>query len=238
VFRCGQKSPTIALAQRALRVGADGAFGPATFRALVKWQASHGVPVTGVLDKATWARLLPAPAHAPAPAPAPAPPATQQASAFPTVGQALPAAGATSSYAAYRSVVLRVGARGEAVRALQRALGGLAADGSFGPRTQAVLAAWQKSQGLAPNGVVDRGVWDRLEARGNPLSGYRSTVLRRGSSGPAVVALQHALGISADGSFGPMTEAAVKNAQGRANLARTGVVAALTWQAIEALVQR
>jgi len=235
VFRRGQKSPTIALAQRALRVGADGAFGPATFRALVKWQASHGVPVTGVLDKATWARLLPAPAHGPAPAPAPAPPAGQQASAFPAVGQALPSAG---PYAAYRSVVLRVGARGEAVRALQRALGGLAADGSFGPRTRAVLAAWQKSQGLAPNGVADRGVWDRLEARDRPLSGYRSTVLRRGSSGPAVVALQRALGISADGSFGPMTEAAVKNAQGRANLARTGVVAALTWQAIEALVQR
>ena len=56
---------------------------------------------------------------------------------------------------------------------------------------------------------------------------------KRGSSGANVVALQKALRITADGSFGPGTETAVKAAQTRAKLATTGVVATLTWRAIE-----
>jgi len=52
----GQKSPQIAVAQRALKVTANGAFGSATFNALVVWQRGR-VPVTGVLDKATWVRM-------------------------------------------------------------------------------------------------------------------------------------------------------------------------------------
>ena len=55
----GQTSAQIAVAQRLLRVTADGAFGSGTFNALVSWQARAGVPVTGVLDKSSWARLVP-----------------------------------------------------------------------------------------------------------------------------------------------------------------------------------
>ena len=50
--------------------------------------------------------------------------------------------------------------------------------------------------------------------------------------------LQKALRITADGQFGPQTETAVKALQGRAKLARTGVVASLTWQALEAELRR
>ena len=57
-------------------------------------------------------------------------------------------------------------------------------------------------------------------------------ILRRGSTGPAVVALQKALGVAADGQFGPMTEAAVKAFQSRRNLPATGVVGATTWAAL------
>jgi hypothetical protein len=52
----GQKSAQIALAQKTLRVPADGAFGPKTFNALVVWQRGR-VPITGVLDKATWVKM-------------------------------------------------------------------------------------------------------------------------------------------------------------------------------------
>jgi Transglycosylase-like domain/Putative peptidoglycan binding domain len=51
-----------------------------------------------------------------------------------------------------------------------------------------------------------------------------SSVLRSGSSGPSVSALQRALGIAADGSFGPQTLAAVKRYQRAHGLAVDGVV--------------
>ncbi|MGZ4629141.1 peptidoglycan-binding domain-containing protein [Oryzihumus sp.] len=248
-FRQGQSSPTIAIAQHALGVTADGAFGPVTFKALVAWQTSHGVPVTGVLDAATWARLVPAagtatpapqPAPKPAPKPAPAPAtggSSQAASGYPSIPAPTSAAGRTG-YTAYKATVLHQGSTGAAVKVLQRALGGLSADGAFGPRTAAVLTAWQKAHHLPATGTTTRATWDALERRDFPLVQWWNTVLRNGSSGPAVVALQRALGVSADGKFGPLTERAVKEAQGRANLARTGVVATLTWRAIETRMHR
>jgi peptidoglycan hydrolase-like protein with peptidoglycan-binding domain len=134
--------------------------------------------------------------------------------------------------------VLKVGSTGTAVRVLQRALGGLAVDGAYGPRTAAAVSAFQKAHKLKATGVTDAKVWKALEARDYPLLAYRTTVLKKGSSGAAVVALQKALRIGADGQFGPQTEAAVKALQGRAKLARTGVVASLTWQALEAELRK
>jgi peptidoglycan hydrolase-like protein with peptidoglycan-binding domain len=136
------------------------------------------------------------------------------------------------------STTLTAGSRGPAVRTLQRALGGLAVDGVYGPRTVAAVRAFEKAHRLVVDGVTDRAVWQALEARDYPLRAYYSTVLRTGSTGPAVVVLQRALGIAADGAFGPQTEAAVKALQGRAKLARTGVVATLTWQGLEAELRR
>lgn len=53
----GQMSAQIAVAQRLLGLRPTGQFGYATFKPLVAWQARAGVPVTGVLDKATWRKL-------------------------------------------------------------------------------------------------------------------------------------------------------------------------------------
>ena len=53
----GQRSAQIAIAQRRLGVKADGVFGGTTFWRLVAWQTRARVPVTGVLDKATWRRM-------------------------------------------------------------------------------------------------------------------------------------------------------------------------------------
>jgi hypothetical protein len=52
----GQTSAHVKVAQRRLVVSADGRFGWPTFRKLVARQKGR-VPVTGVLDKATWRRL-------------------------------------------------------------------------------------------------------------------------------------------------------------------------------------
>lgn len=55
-----------------------------------------------------------------------------------------------------------------------------------------------------------------------------STTLRKGSTGPYVVTLQTMLGVSADGAFGPMTEAAVKAWQASHGLVADGIVGPAT----------
>lgn len=58
--------------------------------------------------------------------------------------------------------VLRQGARGEQVRVLQRNLGGLAADGVFGPKTTEAVKKFQRANGLKVDGVVGRQTWGAL----------------------------------------------------------------------------
>lgn len=59
----------------------------------------------------------------------------------------------------------------------------------------------------------------------------RPTV-RQGSTGSDVVALQGALGITADGAFGPKTRAAVVAFQKSRDLLPDGVVSRMTWAAL------
>jgi hypothetical protein len=59
-------------------------------------------------------------------------------------------------------------------------------------------------------------------------------ILRNGSVGVAVKALQQALGIPADAIFGRDTEAAVKFAQTAHNLTPDGIVGPATWKALSA----
>ncbi|WP_290689838.1 N-acetylmuramidase domain-containing protein, partial [Haematobacter sp. UBA3484] len=61
-------------------------------------------------------------------------------------------------------VVLRAGARGEAVRRLQVALG-LDPDGAFGPETEAAVRRFQAQAGLPIDGVVGARTWAELERR-------------------------------------------------------------------------
>jgi putative chitinase len=51
------------------------------------------------------------------------------------------------------NTVLRVGSRGETVKAVQAKLG-LTADGAFGPGTERAVKAWQAANGLTADGVV------------------------------------------------------------------------------------
>ena len=57
-------------------------------------------------------------------------------------------------------------------------------------------------------------------------------VLKVGSRGAAVTALQRALGITADGVYGSQTQAAVKAFQKRVRLTQTGIVTSVTWDAL------
>jgi hypothetical protein len=65
-----------------------------------------------------------------------------------------------------------------------------------------------------------------------PPSVMRPT-LSIGSTGPLVRVLQTALGVNADGAFGPITEAAVKKFQLEVGLLDDGIVGARTWLELE-----
>ena len=123
--------------------------------------------------------------------------------------------------------ILRRGSKGKAVRFLQLCLGGLDDDGSFGPKTDAKVKAFQKAHGLTPDGEVGPHTWAAIKAT-LPL-------LKRGSTGRYVEALQVALGgLVVDGSFGQKTYTAVTTFQKENGLESDGEVGRLTWSAIVA----
>ena len=188
-----------------------------------EYQKAKGLPVTGVTDAKVWKALM-----------APTTPVTAPSTATPaTTSSAL-----ATEFTPYKGTTLKLGATGAAVRVLQQGLGGLVVDGTFGSKTVTKVKLFQTSRALPATGVVEAKTWAALELAKHPLLPYWGTVLKRGSTGKAVVALQKALRITADGSFGPKTEAAVKALQQTAKLTQTGVVGTVTWKAVEARMPR
>ena len=135
--------------------------------------------------------------------------------------------------------VLREGSKGASVTTLQNKLKAAgfdpgSADGSFGPRTGVAVKAFQQSRGLPADGVVGPKTWSALDKVG-ASSGGSGPVLREGAKGEPVRALQNRLNTlgykvgTADGSFGPKTDAAVKAFQKAHGLPADGVVGPKTW---------
>lgn len=58
-------------------------------------------------------------------------------------------------------MLLQLGSSGDAVRQVQTRLG-LAADGEFGPQTEAAVKAWQAQNGLAADGILGPLSWDKM----------------------------------------------------------------------------
>jgi peptidoglycan hydrolase-like protein with peptidoglycan-binding domain len=107
-------------------------------------------------------------------------------------------------------------------------------DGVFGALTKNAVIAFQESEGLGADGVIADSTWSRMPPDPN------APVLRRGSTGSAVIGLQKGLlkfggaGSStdpgpADSDFGPRTEGAVKAYQAQHSLQIDGVVGPRTW---------
>jgi len=104
-------------------------------------------------------------------------------------GAAPAAAHSTSSAATYSPAsvtssylpTLRQGSRGSAVAVLQTKLGGLVADGVFGPLTTARVLAYQRSRGLAVDGVVGPQTWGALGGAGGTSVSSASSSSTRAS---------------------------------------------------------
>ncbi|MEW1691106.1 peptidoglycan-binding protein [Streptomyces sp. NPDC091265] len=151
-----------------------------------------------------------------------------------TGGGSTPDGRSFTAYATQRS-----GSTGAQVTAVQQLLNEQgqaagAADGVFGPATEAAVTAYQTAHGLAADGVVGPGTWTAL------LSAGATATLQEGASGEGVKRLQRALTaalgstVGVDGSFGPATTTAVRSYQTSRGLTADGIVGTGTWTALQA----
>jgi peptidoglycan hydrolase-like protein with peptidoglycan-binding domain len=144
----GARGPLVAAVQRALRLPADGSFGPMTGAAVSAFRVQHRLRPGQVVDAATWRALLAARPTGAGTAPSPSP------SPRPTPAPAGP-------LAPYTSQVLSYGSSGPAVTAVQRLLK-VTPTGWFGPRTQAAVRGFQGSRGIPTTGNVGPLTWAAL----------------------------------------------------------------------------
>ena len=134
---------------------------------------------------------------------------------------------------------ISLGATGDAVRWLQRALRrtpnlGLVVDGIFGPALNTTVKEFQQGASLVVDGIVGPLTWAALP-NGAPMP-----TLREGSTGAVVRSLQQVLSNGAsgqwstspgaiDGDFGPNTRASVQAFQTWGGVTSDGIVGDQTW---------
>lgn len=216
--------------------GVDGIYGQATTRAIKEFQSSKGLSPTGALNAATVAAI-------------------GGISGDATHVESKPAVQTTSTATSGGSMVgLKIGARGDLVKQLQRTImaagftvvGG--ADGIFGALTGNALQGFQNANGIAATGVVDQAtakVLATISTESASSAGHDPTVanhytgLQYGSIGADVKSLQNALiatGITvrggADGVYGRATETAVKQFQAQVGVGQSGKVDEATANAL------
>ena len=127
------------------------------------------------------------------------------------------------------------------LRDAQRMLG-LSVDDVLGPKTGAAIRAFQAAHGLSVDGVIGPATWDALKNAEHAVSPGHArrrhdgpTAIEAGVLQPAadqsatpdpsdVIAVQQALGITADGTFGAATVAALQSFQSAHGLTPDGIV--------------
>ncbi len=116
--------------------------------------------------------------------------------------------------------VLKPGLSGEPVNILQAKLG-VTADGKFGPATETALKTYQQQHGLKVDGIAGPDTFAQMGL-------YELILLKPGTSGEAVKRLQQALGVTADGQFGPGTQKALREFQSKNGLDADGLAGPAT----------
>ena len=124
---------------------------------------------------------------------------------------------------------IRNGSRGDEVLFAQRVLGvflnwpdGLTQDGIFGSNTERCVKQFQGLCDLEQDGIVGNNTW-------RFLAPTLSANYNEWNAEDAIHIIQSAMGISADGIWGPQTTAAVKNFQRSHGLADDGIWGRQCW---------
>lgn len=151
---------------------------------------------------------------------------------------------------------IQLNSRGPDVTEWQRIIG-VAQDGIFGSKTQAVTKTWQTQHGLNADGIVGPKTWAvaysntpglsvpalppsmpspvaKPPVAGKPPVATGHATIKMGSTGPAVTEWQHILGITADGVFDGETDTATRVWQRNHGLPTDGIVGPATWAAASA----
>ena len=216
----------------------DGVFGPQTQQAVITFQSMVGLSPDGIVGSETKRLLEVAEREERA-----STPAIQETA---TPAPAADTAATTTTATSYGSVAL--GSTGDQVAAVQRALmqwgyDCSSADGIFGQKTDAAVRAFQKANGITPDGIAgpltQAALFSSNAVRNGTTttttqSSDSSTWLKVGSTGEAVRKMQQGLintGYpisSADGIFGRQTEAAVKMFQQDNGITPDGIAGQIT----------
>ena len=172
-------------------------------------------------------------------------------------GQGTASVGPEPATTTEHSIVLSSGSEGRQVQLLQAALG-ISVDGIYGAETEEAVSSYQANKGLSVDGVAGPQTNAALRGGSTAFAANVSSVVPAESSGTAgaahaatthtaeapssestekspgggVARLQNALHLTADGTFGPETEASVRRLQARHGLAVDGVVGPATWALI------
>ncbi len=242
-LREGDRGESVRVWQGALGITADGDFGPATTAATRQWQQANGLAVDGIVGEESWNKMFSSPPSAETPDETETEDETEPDPEPEETGSDVPS---------YPGFLLRVGSQGKWVRTWQSALG-LRADGYFGSDTARATREWQQANGLAPDGIVGMKSWQAMfpgagverptpppavgdegddlpeQEPGAGVPPYPGSSLKVGSQGADVIVWQRALGIAADGYFGPATLSATKAWQYRQGLVADGVVGLSSW---------
>ncbi len=80
-------------------------------------------------------------------------------------------------------MILKNGSKGDEVKKLQEKLG-VEAIGTFGPKTEAAVKAWQKANGLKDDGIVGPTTWSKLFGESAPVVGAVKESVVITSGGP------------------------------------------------------
>ena len=132
-------------------VSIDGVFGEETERAVRAFQQSYGINDTGVVAYQTWDQLY---------------------RAYIGILASIPTGYFESTTLPYPGSVLRIGATGDSVFALQeylnyisdtyRDIPKITVDGVYGEGTENAVRAFQRQFGLAESGIVSSRLWDYI----------------------------------------------------------------------------
>lgn len=220
-------------------VSIDGRFGSELFKAVLNFQRSFGLIEDGIVGRETWNRIY----------------ALYETLSDKIVpDESIPEyPGMTLQQGSSGENVRRIQTALNNISAQYPSIPLLVEDGIFGTATTTAVRAFQRQFGLTVDGIVGVLTWNKIfevsalidtgEEAGEEMPPYPGTLLRNGSRGNAVRLMQERLksisiyypvipDITADGIFGPATQAAVIAFQQMMGITADGIIGQQTWELI------